>query len=103
MATTTITENLIANLNKFSKERDSKYLDSAVKYTIDIFGKQVSKQANNNLNEEAVQDFGELITMYRYTNTPQITNSVTDHFNSTIKNSLITQHVSEQEVSKRVA
>lgn len=103
MATITITENLIANLNKFSKERDAKYLDSAVKNTINLFGKQVSKQANNNLNEEAVQDFGELITMYKYTNTPQISDSITDYYNSTIKNSLTTQQVSEQEVSKRVA
>lgn len=103
MATITVTENLIASLNKFSTERDSKYLDRAVKYTIDLFAKQVSRQANNNLNDENLKDFADLVALYRYTNASEIANSVTDYFNSSIKNSLIVQHVSEQEVSKKVA
>lgn len=104
MAAITVTENLIANLNKFSKERDSKYLDSAVKSSIDLFAKQVSKQSSNNaINEESIHDFGELITMYKYTNTPQISRSVTEYYDNTIKNSLNMQDINTNEVARRIA
>lgn len=103
MEAVTSTEKLIANFNSFSKgDRNPENLSSAVKSTIDLFSRQVSK---GQVTEDAIGDFTEMVTMYKYTDTPQVSKDLTDYYSNSIAQSInyVRNIQNVDEISKKVA
>ena len=99
MEAITSTEKLIANFNQFSKERNPESLSNAVKCTIDLFSRQISQ---GKVNEDAISDFSEKVTMYKYTNTPQVSNDLSNYYSNSLAQSInYVQNVDE--IGKRIA
>lgn len=103
MEAITSTEKLIANFNKFSNgDRNPENLSSAVKSTIDLFTRQISK---GKVPEDAINDFTEMVTMYKYTDTPQVSNDLTEYYSNSIAQSInyVQDIQNVDEISKKVA
>jgi hypothetical protein len=102
MEAITSTEKLISSFNKFSKERNPEDLSNTAKMTIDLFSRRVSQ---GKVKNDEISDFSDLITMYKYTDTPQVSKDLKDYYSNSIVQSInYGQKVQNvDEISKRIA
>lgn len=102
MKAITSTEKLISSFNKFSKERNPEDLSMSAKMTIDLFSRRVSQ---GKVRDEEIADFSEMVGMYKYTNTPQVSKDLNEYYSNSIVQSInYVQNVQNvDEIGQKVA